>query len=69
MTERRTKGLYFNCDELFMPGYEYRPILFYIMPIMDEDDQKDEQVEEDLWENADKLMINKNLTSTINLIL
>lgn len=42
MAERRTKELCFNCDELYTRDHVCNPVLFHIMPFMDEDDQEDE---------------------------
>ncbi|KAF2605987.1 hypothetical protein F2Q68_00044509 [Brassica cretica] len=47
MAERRAKGLCFNCDELYTRDHVCNPVLFYIMPVMDGDDQEDEPFEEE----------------------
>lgn len=39
MADRRANGLCFNCDDLFAPGHMCKPILFYILPVLDSEDQ------------------------------
>lgn len=41
MVARREKGLYFNCDEKFVPGHRCRPAQFLCLMIEQEDDEKE----------------------------
>ncbi|WZY79054.1 hypothetical protein YC2023_025438 [Brassica napus] len=47
MADRRAKGLCFNCDELYVYGHVCSPVLFYIMPVAEGDNQEDAWIEED----------------------
>lgn len=47
MVEWRANSLCFNYDEFFKPKYVCNPVLLYIMPIMDGDDQKDVSFKEE----------------------
>ena len=46
ITDRRAKGLCFNCDELFAPGHRCKPALFHIVLV--EDGQNCEDDDDDL---------------------
>ena len=40
--ERRSKNLYFLCEEMFTPGHLYENRLLYIITIQDDDDEMEE---------------------------
>lgn len=47
MAERRSKGLCFNCEDLYAPGQVCKSVLFYILPVEEGDNQDEELIEEE----------------------
>lgn len=47
ITDRRSNGLCFNCNDLYTSSHVCSPVIFYIMPVADGNSREDEWLEED----------------------